>query len=384
VIPYGKQDIINSDINAVVNVLKSEYLTQGPVIEKFEEKLSSYCGSNFAIAVNSATSALHISCLALGVGKGDIVWTSPNSFVASGNCALYCGAEVDFVDISLKTYNISISKLKEKLEKAKKINKLPKVVIPVHYAGQSCDMKEIYQLSINYGFRIIEDASHAIGSSYRNQKVGSCKYSDITVFSFHPVKIITTGEGGLATTNNQDLARQLKLLRTHGITRDHLAMHDKPEGDWFYEQSTLGFNYRMTDFQAALGISQLERIDSFVKKRQALRDWYTSKLSKLPIICPYQSENCYSAVHLYPILISKSCKKNRKELFDELRKKGILVNVHYRPIHTQFFYKKLGFSEGQFPNSEYFYQNEISLPIFPKLEKLQQKKVVDTIRDYIS
>ena len=375
-ITYGKQDINQADIDSVVSVLQSDFLTQGPQVPLFEKTVSDYCGAEFGVAVNSATSALHIACLALGLGKGDWLWTSPNSFVASANCGLYCGAKVDFVDINLLTYNLSSEELEKKLIQAKKDNKLPKIVIPVHFAGQSCDMKKIHFLSKKYGFKVIEDASHAIGGRYLDQPIGGCKYSDITIFSFHPVKIITTAEGGMATTNSKELAEKMQLYRSHGTTRNEKLMTKESEGDWYYQQVALGFNYRMTELQAALGVSQVQRLDEFVARRHVLQERYDSLLSGLPIIRPYQDKCSYSALHLYPIQIDD---KSRKYVFNELRNAGIGVNVLYIPIHTQPYYKNLGFKEGDFPNSEAYYSQTISLPLYQGLEFKLQNKIIDTI-----
>jgi len=366
VIPYGKQNIEEKDIEAVVDVLKSDFLTQGPQVPLFEEEISRYTGSQYTIAVNSATSALHLACLALGLTKGDILWTSPNSFVASANCALYCGAKVDFVDINPKTYNLSIESLEKKLIESEINNTLPKVVVPVHFAGQSCDMEKIFLLSKKYNFRIIEDASHAIGGEYKKTKVGNCKFSDMTVFSFHPVKIITTGEGGAITTNSINLAEKLKILRSHGITKEKKIMSHY-DGDWFYEQIELGFNYRMTDIQAALGRSQLTRIDKFVEERHKIYLKYKKNLKNLPVILPFHENFVYSSLHLYPILISDESNKKRDEVFNYLREKGVFVNVHYIPIHSQPFYQNLGFARNSFPNAMEYYKKTISLPIFPGL-----------------
>ncbi len=379
-IPYGKQDINQADINAVINVLKSDFLTQGTQVPAFEQLVSNYCGADYGVAVNSATSALHIACLSLDLGDGDWVWTSPNSFVASANCGIYCGAKIDFVDINSHTYNLSAEKLEKKLIKAKKENKLPKIVIAVHFAGQSCNMKKIHFLSKEYGFRIIEDASHAIGGKYLNQSIGSCLYSDITVFSFHPVKIITTAEGGLATTNNKDLLLKMQLLRAHGVTRDKNLMSKPTEGDWYYEQVGLGFNYRMTEIQAALGLSQMQRLDEYVSKRHILKKRYDLKLSNLPVIKPYHDKDNYSALHLYPVLIElDQVNKSRKQIFNELRSKGIGVNVHYIPIHTQPYYRQLGFAKGDFPNAENYYLKAISIPIFHNISQKQQDNILDAI-----
>jgi UDP-4-amino-4,6-dideoxy-N-acetyl-beta-L-altrosamine transaminase len=381
VIPYGKQDINPADINSVIDVLQSDFLTQGPQTPLFEKTLVDYCGVNYGVAVNSATSALHIACLALGLGEGDRLWTSPNSFVASANCGLYCDAKIDFVDIDPKTYNLSATELERKLIQAKQENKLPKVVIPVHFAGQSCNMKKIHFLSQEYGFKIIEDASHAIGGKYLEKPIGGCQYSDITVFSFHPVKIITTAEGGLATTNSKELAEKMRLFRSHGITRDKSLMTRDPDGDWYYQQVGLGFNYRMTELQAALGISQMQRLDEFVAKRHILQERYDLLLSDLPIIEPYQDKDNYSALHLYPIQIDlNKVSKNREQIFNVLRENGIGVNVHYIPIHTQPYYLQFGFREGDFPNSESYYNRTISIPLFHTMTAEQQDEVLDVLK----
>jgi len=383
-IPYGKQNINQDDIDSVVDILKSNYLTQGPKVPLFERKISEYCNSKFAVAVNSATSALHIACLALGLKKGDKLWTSPNSFVASANCGLYCGAKVDFVDINPLTYNLCPIELEKKLIKAKKQSKLPKILIPVHFAGQSCDMKKIYSLSKDYGFKIIEDASHAIGGKYLKKPIGGCKFSDITIFSFHPVKIITTAEGGIATTNDKKLLNQMQLFRTHGITKNPKYMKKNSEGNWYYQQVNLGFNYRMNELQAALGISQMNRLDEFVKNKHILKERYDRFLSVLPIIKPYYSSNIYSALHLYPIQIDRN-KTNfsRKKLFNELRKKGIGVNIHYIPIHTQPYFLNMGFKHGDFPIAESYYQNSISLPLFSQMSFKEQDKVINTLTNIL-
>ena len=380
-IPYGKQSINQADIDSVVNVLQSDFLTQGPQVPLFEKTVAGYCGVEFSVAVNSATSALHIACLALGLGKGDYLWTSPNSFVASANCGLYCGAKVDFVDIDQKTYNLSAVKLEQKLIQAKKENRLPKIVIPIHFAGQSCDMKKIHSLSQEYGFKIIEDASHAIGGKYLDKPIGGCQYSDITVFSFHPVKIITTAEGGLATTNSKELAEKMQLYRSHGITRDESLMTNKPDGDWYYQQVDLGFNYRMTELQAALGVSQIQRLDEFVSKRHILQERYSSLLNGLPILKPYQDKDSYSALHLYPVQVDlDSVDKSRQQIFDELRQNGIGVNVHYIPIHTQPYYLQFGFKVGDFPNSEAYYHRAISIPLSHVMTTKQQDKILDVLK----
>ena len=376
-IPYGKQDINQTDIDAVVDVLQSDFLTQGPQVPLFEKKVSNYCGSEFGVAVNSATSALHVACLALGLGKGDWLWTSPNTFVASANCGLYCGSRVDFVDIDSLTYNLSTEELEKKLIRAKKDNKLPKIVIPVHFAGQSCDMQKIHSLSKEYGFKIIEDASHAIGGRYLDRPIGGCQYSDITVFSFHPVKIITTAEGGLATTNDKELSERMQLFRSHGVTRDPELMTKESAGGWYYQQVDLGFNYRMTELQAALGVSQMERLDEFVALRHKCQVRYDELLIDLSITTPYQDLNSYSALHLYPIRIQiDKVKSTRKEIFEALRKNDIGVNVHYIPVHTQPYYENIGFKKGDFPNAESYYESAISIPLFHVMTFEQQDQVI--------
>ena len=380
-IPYGLQDINQADIDAVVEVLKSDFLTQGPQVPKFEKAVSSYCNSKYSIAVNSATSALHIACLALDLRENEIVWTTPNTFVASANCVIYCGAKVDFVDIDLKTLNMSTDKLEEKLIEAKRRNKLPKIVIPVHFAGQSCNMKKIYELSKEYGFSIIEDASHAIGGKYLNQPIGGCQLSDITVFSFHPVKIITTAEGGIATTNSIKLANKMQLFRSHGITRDNTLMKNQSDGDWYYEQIELGFNYRMNDLQAALGISQMDRLDEFVVKRNKIKDRYDILLKTLPVFKPHTNIDCYSASHLYAIQLDlKNILKSHSQVFSELRLNDVGVNLHYIPVHLHPYYEKRGFKMGDFPNSEKYYNRAITLPMFFSLDDKRQKRIVNILK----
>ncbi len=382
-IPYGKQDISEDDIASVIAVLRSDFLTQGPKVPEFEKKVAEYSEAKFGIAVNSATSALHIACLALGIKKGDIVWTSPITFVASANAALYCGAEVDFVDIDPRTYNLSVKALRAKLEVAKKIGRLPKVVIPVHFAGQPCDMQAIHALGKEYQFQIIEDASHAIGAEYLNEKVGSCKYSDICVFSFHPVKIITTAEGGMALTNNELLAQKMGLFRSHGITREVSEMFGESEGPWYYQQIELGFNYRMTELQAALGISQMNRLEQFIQERRRLAREYDSLLSSLPIQLPYQQPDSASAYHLYPIWIDhEALGVSRKSVFENLRAQNIGVNVHYIPVHLQPYYQKMGFKAGQFPEAEKYYSGAISIPLYVGLGS-NISRVVEAIADSI-
>lgn len=381
-IPYGKQDIIQQDIDAVVQVLKSDFLTQGPQVPFFEEAVKKAVNANYAIAVNSATSALHIACLALGVKKGDLVWTTPITFVASANCALYCGADVDFVDIDPVTYNLCPVELERKLLFAKSNNlRLPKVVIPVHLCGQSCEMDKIHLLSQEYGFSIIEDASHAIGGMYKEEPIGNCKYSDVTVFSFHPVKIVTTAEGGVAATNSDELAHRMELLRSHGITRDVSYMEGVSHGSWYYEQVDLGFNYRMTELQAALGVGQMSRLNSFVQRRHELAQEYSSKLQGLPLILPHQMKDTYSGLHLYVIrLVLQEIELSRREVFELLREKGIGVNVHYIPVHLQPYYQKKGFKVGQFPQAEKYYSEAISLPMFPSMTESQQDSVVNALK----
>lgn len=383
-IPYGKQDINHDDIQRVIEVLQSDWLTQGPNVERFEKVVADYCGAKYAVAVTNATAALHISCLSLGLGKGDILWTSPNTFVASANCGIYCGAQVDFVDIHPETYNMSVVELEKKLTIAKREGKLPKVVIPVHFAGQSCDMKRIKELADEYGFRIIEDASHAIGGSYMNDKIGSCSFSDLTVFSFHPVKILTTGEGGMVLTNRKDLYEKLILLRSHSITRDVNLMQGETHGPWYYQQIGLGFNYRMTDIQAALGISQLERINQFVDRRHYLANRYNRLLKDLPVKLPKQNPDTYSSFHLYVIRLKlEEISKSRRQIFEELRNHNIGVNVHYIPVHTQPFYRQFGFKWGDFPESEKYYKEAISLPIYYGLTDHDQDRVIEVLKEVL-
>jgi UDP-4-amino-4,6-dideoxy-N-acetyl-beta-L-altrosamine transaminase len=379
-IPYGHQNINKDDIQAVVDVLKSDFITQGPLVPAFETAVVSYCGAQHAVAVNSGTSALHIACLALGVGKGDVVWTTPITFVASANCALYCGAQVDFVDIDSRTYNLSVERLAEKLAHAEKTGKLPKVVIPVHLCGQPCDMGGICALSQRYGFKIIEDASHAIGGCYKDEPVGNCRYSDITVFSFHPVKIITTGEGGMVLTNNVQLAKRTQLLRSHGITRDAADMTHAPDGPWYYQQIDLGFNYRMTDIQAALGLSQMQRLDEFVDRRHAIAKRYDQLLADFPVITPWQHADSYSGFHLYVIRLKLAeIGKTHRQVFEVLCAASIGVNLHYIPVHRQPYYERLGFKAGHCPEAEQYYAEAISLPIYPGLTEAQQNKVIEVL-----
>lgn len=379
-IPYGRQDITQDDITAVVNVLQSDWLTQGPMVPRFEQAVAEKTGAKYAVAVNSATSALHIACLALDLGPSDWLWTSPNTFVASANCGLYCGANVDFVDIDPLTYNMSVEALEAKLEQAEKLGTLPKIVVPVHFAGQSCDMEVIHALSQRYGFKIIEDASHAIGGRYKGKPIGNCEYSDATVFSFHPVKIITTGEGGMVVTNNIHLAERMQRLRSHGITRESHQMQAISPGPWYYEQVELGLNYRMTDIQAALGVSQIERLDQCVARRQSIASIYNNAFANLPLVIPFQSTQCYSAFHLYVIQIDiNKASLDRNTLFAVLREAKIGVNVHYIPVHTQPYYQTFGFSNGDFPEAERHYATAISLPMYATLKNSDQAKVISIL-----
>jgi UDP-4-amino-4,6-dideoxy-N-acetyl-beta-L-altrosamine transaminase len=404
-IPYGRQNISQEDIEAVIAVLRSDWLTQGPKLLEFEQSVAKYCGVSHAVAVNSATSALHIACLALDLGAGDWLWTSPNTFVASANCARYCGAKVDFVDIDPLTYNMSVDALGAKLQQAEKVGRLPKIVIPVHFAGQPCDMPAIYALSQQYGFKIIEDASHAIGASYADTtfsstaissseatqqfidqiKVGSCIQSDITVFSFHPVKIITTGEGGMAVTKNEELANSMRRFRTHGITSEKAFMHERPENEiWNYQQIQLGFNYRMTDIQAALGLSQMNRLDEYVARRNEIAQHYDIELSNLPIVTPWQSPRTYSSYHLYPIRVNEAkAKKTQRQIYESLWKSDIAVNLHYIPVHRQPYYESLGFKEGDFPEAEQFHREVISLPLYPSITHSQMTLVANALQKAI-
>jgi len=375
-LPYGRQEITQKDVDLVVKVLKSDFLTQGPYVPKFENSVAEYCNALHAVATNSATSALHVACLALNLREGDWLWTTPITFVASANCGLYCGAKVDFVDIDPITYNMCPKALEKKLIHAKKTGSLPKVVIPVHLCGQSCDMRAISALAKVYGFKIIEDASHAIGGRYLDKPIGGCKYSDITVFSFHPVKIITTGEGGMALTNDSKIAQRMSLLRGHGITRDTELMTHEPDGDWYYQQINLGFNYRMTDMQAALGIGQLERLDKYVSDRHKLAARYSKSLEGLPLIAPFHGDDAYSAFHLYVIRVEQA---NRKKVFDYLRKSGIGVNLHYIPVHTQPYYQQISVRYTDLSQAELYYKEAITLPLYPTMTHQQQDAVVSSL-----
>jgi UDP-4-amino-4,6-dideoxy-N-acetyl-beta-L-altrosamine transaminase len=384
-IPYGRQDITQADIDTVVAVLRSDLLTQGPAVPAFEKVVADYCGVQHAVAVNSATSALHIACLALGVGKGDVVWTSPITFVASANCALYCGASIDFVDIDQHTYNLSVERLAEKLVQAEMTGKLPKVVIPVHLCGQPCNMAAIYALSQRYGFKIIEDASHAIGGKYKNEPIGNCQFSDITVFSFHPVKIITTAEGGMALTNNAALANTMSLLRSHGITRDPSQMTHAPDGPWYYQQIQLGLNYRMTDLQAALGVSQMNRLDHYVTRRHQLAHRYCELLAALPVTTPWQHPDSHSGLHLFPIRLQlNQIAQSHLQVFESLKAHGIGVNVHYIPVYAQPYYVHMGFKPDDFPQAQSYYREAISLPMYQTLTAEQQDKVVTALKVSLS
>ncbi len=385
-IPYGRQDIDQSDIDAVVEVLRSDFITQGPVVPEFERALANYCSAHHAVAVNSATSALHIACLALGVGRDDVVWTSPITFVASANCALYCGANVDFVDIDPLTYNLSVERLSEKLALAKQSGRLPKVVIPVHLCGQSCDMAGIYSLSQQYGFKIIEDASHAIGGKYKNEPVGNCRYSDITIFSFHPVKIITSGEGGAAVTNDAALAKHMRLLRSHGISSSIEDMQSRPSDEiWNYQQISLGFNYRLTEFQAALGLTQMRRLDSFVEKRHRIARRYDSELKGLPIETPWQHIDSYSSYHLYPIRIKQdNSDKTQRDVYTALQRSAINVNLHYIPVYLQPFYRAMDFNTGYCPESEKYFREVLSIPMYATLTDIEQDYVINKLNDALA
>ncbi len=383
-IAYGRQDITQSDIDAVIECLQSDFLTQGPQIAKFEKSIATYTGAQHAVAVSNATAALHIACLALELGPGDWLWTTPNTFVASANCALYCGARIDFVDSDPRTYNLCPVKLEEKLIAAEKVGELPKIVVPVHLTGQPCDMASIHALGQKYGFKIIEDASHAIGGQYKGEPIGNCTYSDITVFSFHPVKIITTAEGGMALTNSPALAHRLGLLRSHGITRDPALMTEPMHGPWFYQQVLLGFNYRMTDVQAALGVSQMTRLSDYVKRRHKIAQRYSELLADLPFTLPWQHPDSYSAYHLYVIRLQlDKIDTTHLQVFEALRAQDIMVNVHYIPVHTQPFYQKMGFKQGDFPQAEKYYREAISIPMHVGLTDGDLEFVAHSLREAV-
>jgi UDP-4-amino-4,6-dideoxy-N-acetyl-beta-L-altrosamine transaminase len=378
-IPYSRQQVTQEDIDAVCAVLRSEYLTQGPAVTRFEEAFAARHAAPHAVAVSNATAALHLGCLALGVGPGTLVWTTPNSFLASANCARYCGADVDFVDIDPLTRNMSVAALQAKLESAQASGRLPAVVIPVDFSGLPCDLREMRALADRFGFRILEDASHAAGASYQGRPVGS-GLADISVFSFHAVKIVTTGEGGLLTTPDDELAAKLRLLRSHGMVRDASAMHSPPEGPWVYEQQELGFNYRLTDIQAALGASQLGRLEEVHAERIRLADRYDTLLRELPLKLPARLPDRVSAWHLYVIeLDAGRIERSRADVFAAMRAAGIGVNVHYIPIHWQPYYERLGFGRGDFPAAERYYERAITLPLFPAMTHAQQDRVVQVL-----
>jgi len=386
VIPYGRQDITQSDIDSVVAVLTSDYLTQGPAVPRFERTVAEYCGVQHATAMNSATSALHVACMALDLGPGDCLWTSPVTFVASANCALYCGADVDFVDIDPRTWNMSVEALERKLAQAAAGNgRLPKIVVPVHLGGQSCDMAAMHALAQQYGFKVIEDASHAIGGTYRGEPVGNCRYSDIAVFSFHPVKVITTAEGGMALTRDAELARRMERLRSHGITRAPEEMTHAPDGPWYYQQIELGYNYRMTELHAALGLSQMQRLDAYVSRRHAIADRYDAALAALPIITPLRSPESRSGLHLYVIRLQLDrIPQGHREIFESLREQGIGVNLHYIPVHLQPWYARMGFKAGDYPEAERYYAEAISLPMYPAMTDQQQDQVITALAKALS
>ena len=379
-IPYGRQDVTPADVAAVVEVLESDWLTQGPVVPRFEAALARECGAGHAVAVNSATSALHVACLALGLGPRDWLWTSSITFLASANCARYCGAQVDFVDIDPRTYNLSVPALARKLEQAQQRGRLPKIVVPVHLAGQSCDMAGIHALAREYGFRVIEDASHAIGGRYQGQPVGDCRFSDVAVFSFHPVKIVTSAEGGVAITNDAGLAQRMGLFRSHGMTRDSQLMDQAPDGPWYYQQIELGYNYRMTELQAALGLSQLSRLHDYVKRRHALAARYDALLQDVPAVRPWQHPDSYSALHLYVVRVDAV---RRRAAFEALRAQDIGVNVHYIPVHTQPYYRRLGGATEPLPEAERYYAEAISLPMYATLTEQDQDRVVRVLREVL-
>ncbi len=384
-IPYGRQDISDNDIMAVVDILRSDFLTQGPAIERFERKVAEHCGARHAIAVSNATAALHIACLALDLGPGDTAWTSPNTFVASANCARYCGADIGFVDIDPSSWNLSIERLAEKFAEAGRKGRLPKLLVPVHFSGRSCDMASIGELARHYGIAVIEDASHAIGAYYAGKPVGACQHSDCTVFSFHPVKIVTTGEGGVITTNRDDLAEKLRMLRSHGITRDSRLMQQQDAAPWAYEQLDLGYNYRMTDIQAALGASQMNRLEPFIQRRRELAARYNEVLSGLHLTLPQSEGLSESSWHLYVIRLRlEAGALTHRAAFEALRKAGIGVNLHYTPVHLQPYYRRLGFGEGECPEAEKYASEAITLPLFPGLSEAEQDYIGETLRSLLT
>jgi UDP-4-amino-4,6-dideoxy-N-acetyl-beta-L-altrosamine transaminase len=383
-IPYARQTIADADIAAVVKVLRSDFLTQGPVVPRFEDAVAAFSGARYAVATANATAALHVAVRALGVGPGSLVWTSPNSFVASANCARYCDARVDFVDIDPQTYNMSVTALEQKLAHAERAGRVPDVIVLVDFAGQPCDLEPISRLRDRYGFRIIEDASHAIGATYRGERVGSGRHADITVFSFHPVKIITTAEGGIALTNDAKLAERMRLSRSHGVTREPHIMHNGDPQPWEYEQIDLGFNYRLTELQAALGTAQLERIDTFLQRRREIAARYDRELAALPLQLPYKASGCESALHLYPVQVRDDAPLDRRGLYDALRVRGVAPNVHYIPIHTHPYYRSLGFKAGDFPQAERYYARALSLPMYVSLTDEEQGQVIAALRESLN
>lgn len=383
-IPYGRQTISEEDIDAVVSVLRSDFLTQGPQVPAFEKAVAAACGVPHALAMNSATSALHVACMALSVGPGDLVWTSPNTFLASANCARYCGADVDFVDIDPVTYNLCSEQLARKLEAAEAAGRLPKVVIPVHFAGQPCDMDAIGALARRYGFKVIEDASHAIGASFGDSRIGDCRHGDITIFSFHPVKIVTSAEGGMATCKDAGLAAAMERLRSHGMTRDPALMTGTPDGPWYYEQIELGYNYRLTDLHAALGLSQMAQLEPWIERRHRIADRYDVELAGLPLLLPTRASGRRSALHLYVVRVAPGSPMDRRALFEYLRAQQIGVNVHYIPVHLQPYYRRLGFAPGDFPVAEAYYRDTITLPMYPALEDDAQGRVIDVLKAVLS
>lgn len=383
-IPYARHDVSEEDIETVVKVLRSDWLTQGPVVERFESAFSDYCGAKYALAVVNASAGLHLACRALGVNKNSLVWVSPNTFVASANCARYCGSEVDFVDIDAQTYNISVDELEKRLCEAKRTGQTPDVLIVTHFAGQPCDLEQIYQLSKEYGFSVIEDAAHAVGAEYRGKKIGGCQHSDICVFSFHPVKIITSGEGGMITTNREDLYQRMADLRVHGVVRDSARMECNSDGPWYYQQQELGYNYRLSDIHAALGLSQMKRVDAFLSRRRELANRYKDQLSNVPIQLPLEQTDSKSSWHLYVVRIQlENIAQTRKEIFETLKSAGIGVNVHYIPVHVQPYYRALGFQPGDFPEAEKYYNEALTLPLFPALTDSKQEFIIDHVREII-